>query len=154
MLKWISAVSSANFKTSYNDKVYSIEELHGKLLSYDKSVNMETHFASVFFEIDNSDNLMSGSYVEIFLKSKAIFDALVIPEKAILEEYGKYFVYVQISGDKFEKRYIQIGGKDGKNARILNGLAFGERVVTRGAYEIKLSAMAGSLPDPHAGHSH
>ena len=148
----IPAISTANFKTSYNDKVYSIEELNGKLLSYDKSIGENSHFASVFFEIDNSENLMSGSFVEVFLKSKNIFEAIVIPKTAILEEYGKYFVYVQISGDKFEKRYIKIGGNDGKNARIISGLAFSERVVTKGAFEIKLSAMSGSLP-AHA-HNH
>jgi multidrug efflux pump subunit AcrA (membrane-fusion protein) len=69
-----------------------------------------------------------------------------------MEEQGSYFCYVQTEGESFQKRELRIGGNDGQYVQVLSGVAEGERVVTKGAYNIKLSTAAGTLP-AH-GHEH
>ncbi|HRG69584.1 MAG TPA: hypothetical protein PLS73_12110 [Saprospiraceae bacterium] len=71
---------------------------------------------------------------------------MVIPRTALIEEQGSYFVYVQTSGERFQKREVTIGASDGLVVQLLSGIAEGERVVTKGAYQIKLSTASGTLP--------
>ena len=78
--------------------------------------------------------------------------ALVVPVTALLEEQGVFYVYVQTEGESFQKREVKIGAADGLRVQILSGIAEGERVVTKGAYQIKLSTASGTLP-AH-GHEH
>lgn len=148
----IPSVRSANFKMPGEDFIYSTEELNGKLLAYGKSTSSGAVFVPVSFEINNSSGIVPGSAVEVFLRSSAIPDVLVIPTSSLIEEQGNYFVYVQKGGESFEKREIKIGAGDGKDVMVISGLNEGERVVSRGAYQIKLSSASGAMP-AH-GHEH
>lgn len=144
----LAGVSSANFKTP-TGKLYNTDSLNGKLLSYGKS-SENTFFTPVYFEIDNKGNLISGSFVEIYLRVNSSEQALVVPVSSLIEEQGVFYVYVQTSGESFEKREVALGTGDGMQVQLLSGVKEGERVVTKGAYQIKLSTMSGTLP----GHGH
>ena len=58
--------------------------------------------------------------------------------------------FVQLDGEHFEKRVLELGVRDGDWVEVLQGLRLGDRVVTRGAYLVRL---AGSAPDSF-GHGH
>lgn len=146
----INGITSANFRTG-NGKVYSLAELNGRLVSIGKSAE-NTLFIPVFFEVDNKEGIIPGAFIEVFLKTNAQSAALVIPASAVMEEQNSYFCYVQTEGESFQKRELKIGGSDGQNVQVLSGVVEGERVVTKGAYNIKLSTAAGTLP-AH-GHEH
>ena len=148
----LASVKSANFKTVYDDKVYDTQSLNGKLVSYGKNVNHEDHLIPIVFEIDNRGEFVPGSLVEIFIRSATITNALVIPISALVEEQGTFYVYVQTAGESFEKREVKLGGNDGQNTQALSGISNGERVVTKGSYQVKLATMSGAVP-AH-GHEH
>ena len=148
----LSSVISANFKTTDNEKVYSTQGLNGKVISYGKSADASSPFIPITFEIDNTGNLIPGSVAEVYLKSFPIPDALVISVSSLIEEQGSFFVYVQTEGESFQKREVKLGASDGINVQLLSGVAEGERVVIKGAYQIKLSTASGTLP-AH-GHEH
>jgi membrane fusion protein, heavy metal efflux system len=147
----LSAITSANFKISDN-AVYSTEQLSGKVISYGKSATAGSPFIPITFEIDNTGNLIPGSVAEVYLKSSPVPDALAVPVSALIEEQGNFFVYVQNEGESFQKREVKLGASDGIQVQVLSGVAEGERVVTKGAYQIKLSTASGTLP-AH-GHEH
>jgi multidrug efflux pump subunit AcrA (membrane-fusion protein) len=109
-------------------------------------------FVPLWFEIESRPGLIPGTYVEVFILTNPVAGALVIPLSAVMEEQGNYYCYVQVGGESFEKRELLLGSNDGKQVRVLSGLAEGERVVTKGAYNIKLSTASGTLP-AH-GHEH
>ena len=148
----LSAITSANFKTTESETVYSTTQLNGRLISFGRSATTHSPFIPVTFEIDNTKNLIPGSIAEVYLKSTPIPSALVIPVTSLLEEQGNFFVYVQTEGESFQKREVILGASDGINVQLLSGVAEGERVVTKGAYQIKLSTASGTLP-AH-GHEH
>ncbi|HKR03948.1 MAG TPA: HlyD family efflux transporter periplasmic adaptor subunit, partial [Bacteroidia bacterium] len=148
----LSSISSANFKTTDSEKVFSTADLKGKIISYGKSASANSPFIPVTFEIDNTGNMIPGSVAEVYLKSFPVPGALVIPVSSLIEEQGNFFVYVQTGGESFQKREIKIGASDGLNVQLLSGVTEGERVVTKGAYQIKLSTASGTLP-AH-GHEH
>jgi len=77
-------------------------------------------------------------------------DALAIPDEAIVLDNGRPSAFVLLEGESFEKRDLQLGVKDGGFTEVKSGLRAGERIATRGAYEIKLS----SLSPATFGHGH
>ena len=77
----------------------------------------------------------------------------MLPNTAIVEEMGIYCVFVQTCTDSFEKRIITKGVTDGHNTQIISGVKAGERVVSKGAVNVKLAQGSAAL-DPHAGHVH
>ena len=145
-------ISSANFKTAYDNKTYSIEALNGKLLSYGKSNDANTLFIPVTFSFDNKGEVVPGSLVDVYLKLQPFDGAIVIPVSALIEEQGVFSAYVQTAGESFVKRELKLGGSDGINIQVLAGLNEGERVVTKGAYQIKLATASGAIP--LHGHAH
>ncbi len=148
----LNSILSANFITAYDSKIYSTDSLNGKLISYGKSAEDNAYYIPVNFEIDNKGEIIPGSFIEVFLKTNVIKSALVIPYSALLEEQGNHFAYVQTSGEGFQKRELKLGANDGLHVQVLSGIKEGERVVTKGGYQIKLATMSGKMP-AH-GHEH
>jgi membrane fusion protein, heavy metal efflux system len=148
----LPSISAANFKTMGSESVHNTRELNGKIISYGKSASANSPFIPITFEIDNIGNIIPGSVAEVYLKTAPIPNALIIPNSSLMEELGHFYVYVQTGGESFEKRQVQLGATDGLHVQVKSGVAEGERVVTKGAYQIKLSSASGALP-AH-GHEH
>lgn len=147
----LSLIQSANVIVPAGDgRVDSV--LTARLVSYGRSVGEAGPFVPLIFEVPNTGGIVPGSVVEVMVKTTPIPDALVIPASALIEEQGTYFAFVQVGGEAFEKRELRLGAQDGKDVQVLSGLVEGERVVSRGAYQIKLSMASGTLPEH--GHAH
>jgi cobalt-zinc-cadmium efflux system membrane fusion protein len=151
--KYISilpTISSANFKIQGSPAMFNTQDLHGRVVSYGKIAT--GGYVPLLFELDYDLSLMPGSAVEFFLKSKSNSNTIIIPETSLIEEQGAYYVYIQTGGESFQKREVKIGESDGMNVQVFSGIKEGERVVTKGAYQIKLSSASGTMP-AH-GHEH
>lgn len=145
-------IKTANVRTN-DGIVYTINDLGGRLLSYGKTTDINNPLIPVTFEIKNNGNLIPGSFVEIFITAESNKMGVMLPNSAIVEEMGIYCVFVQTCVDSFEKRIITKGVTDGSNTQILKGVKAGERVVSKGAVNVKLAQGSAAL-DPHAGHVH
>jgi multidrug efflux pump subunit AcrA (membrane-fusion protein) len=104
-------------------------------------------------QINNTGNFIPGSFVEVYLKTVTNQQAVTVPNTALLEEQGVFFVWVQVTPELFEKREVHIGKTDGIDTEIKSGIGTTERIVARGAMMIKLAQATGSL-DAHSGHVH
>ncbi len=151
-LPQLSQLKSANFKTPYQQTVQSLSDYNGRLLTYGKVLESGSSFIPVLFELDNLRELIPGSFVELFLLTNPIENALVIPKSALMQDYNLTYVYVETGGENFEKRQVKLGVDDGFNVQVLSGLKQGEWVVTKGAYQIKMASMSSTIP-AH-GHEH
>jgi membrane fusion protein, heavy metal efflux system len=147
----LASFTAANFKTADGGQVFSTRNLNGRIVSTGKSAEAGSPFLPIHFEIDNVGSFVPGSAVEVFLQSGST-QSLVIPTSSLIEEQGVFYCYVQVEGESFQKRELKIGASDGLNVQVLSGIAEGERVVTKGAYQIKLSSASGTMP-AH-GHEH
>ena len=145
-------IRSAHFQTPYQDSVQSIEAYNGRLLRYGKMITPGSNFIPVLFELDNVNNLVPGSYADLFLLTAPTEEALVVPRSALMRDYDTFYVYVQTGGERFTKRQVRTGVSDGKMVQITQGLAAGEWVVTQGAYQVKMASMSSAIP-AH-GHEH
>jgi RND family efflux transporter MFP subunit len=151
-LPMIKSVRTAAFTTPYDGASYDLTGLNGKLLSFGKSSDGNSFYTPVSFEFDNRGDMIEGSFVEVYLKSQPVADALVLPVSALIEEQGRFFVFVQQDDDDDEylKTEVSIGDSDGQNRQILKGLKTGQKVVVKGAYALKLASLQGIAPE----HSH
>ena len=148
--KYLNGITSANFKTPYDNQVYELETLNGKLLSYGKSAGAGSFYVPVTFSFDNKGDIIPGSFVEIFLLSKQMEDAIVLPVEALTEEQGLYFIYIQNCEESYKKQEVKLGASNGKEVQILSGVHPGDKVVVKGAYHVKLASASNALP----AHSH
>lgn len=143
-------IVSANFQTPYDDKVYSLADLKGRLLSFGKSSDGTSYYVPVTFEFDNRGDVIPGSFVEVYLLASERQNVLSVPVSALTEEQGLYFIYCQIDEECYRKQEVTVGANDGKRVEILSGLKGGEKVVTHGAIHVKLASASTAIP----GHTH
>jgi RND family efflux transporter MFP subunit len=146
----LSSIEKANFTVGYSNKLYKTDELNGRNISFGKSTGENSYYIPVYFNMDYVPDLIEGTFAEVYLIGKVIPGAIVVPNSALMEEYGKFYVFVRHEDGDFLKRYIKTGFDDGENTQILEGLAENEVIVSSGAYQVKLSLMSNSAP----AHSH
>jgi HlyD family secretion protein len=92
----------------------------------------------VWVQADNRDGaLRPGSSMKVEMIAKAVPNALVIPEKAVLTSpQGGTFVIVIDKDNKPHRRKVAVGVRDSGKAQITDGLDSGQRVATTGAFEL------------------
>ncbi|MDA3860636.1 MAG: efflux RND transporter periplasmic adaptor subunit [Melioribacteraceae bacterium] len=142
----------ASFKVEGLNYEYKISLLNGKKLSVAASLNKENRTLPVYFEFQYpKSKIKVGMYAEVFIKVGEANEYLSIPESAIINEDGLQTAYVQSEGEAFEKRILKTGIVDGGFVQIIDGLNAGERVVTIGAYQVRLAALS---PESAIGQGH
>lgn len=147
--KDLGTITSANFKTPYDKTVYTLASLNGRLVSYGKSSSNQEYYLPVNFEFDNIGQIISGSYVEIYLLGQPRTNIITVPVSSLIEEQGIYFVYLQIHDDAYKKQEITIGANDGNQVEVISGVKKGDKVVSKGSYNVKLASTSATIPHAH-----
>lgn len=106
----------------------------------------------VQMEVDNRDHLLIGQAGTAVLYTGGTQRMPAVPKAAVLIEAGRPYVFVQIGGERFARRFVDVATRDGDLVGIKTGVKPGDRVVTRGAYEVQLASAAKGLPAE--GHVH
>lgn len=147
----LKKINNANFALSYNNKVYKLSDLNGRLISFGKTSDNSSFYIPVIFEFDNIGDIIPGSYVEVYLLSVPQDNIISIPVSALAEEQGLYFVYLQIGEEEYTKREVILGQSNGERVKVISGIRNGDKIVTKGTYQVKLAATSSIIPE---GHSH
>lgn len=135
------------------DRLIRISGDTGHLVFAGMEVDTATRTVPLIYELKNDNaRLRVGQAVRLHVETARAEEALAVPDSAIVEETGQAVAFVQVSGETFEKREVKLGIRDGNFVQVLDGLKEGERVVTKGAYAIRLSSISGVIP-AH-GHAH
>lgn len=116
-------------------------------VSVGRVVDAQSRTLPVIFEVRNSDaRLAVGQSVFVRLFTKATTRAPAIPEPALVDDGGRPVVFVQVAGESFARRPVRIGSREGGHVHVLEGVKPGERVVTHGAYQVRLAALSTQIP--------
>lgn len=106
-------------------------------------VDPESRTVLVRLELDNAgETLKHGMLAELELETASVAAAVAIPFEAVVMDQGMPTAFVMLSGETFQRRELELGVRDGDQVQVLQGLAPGERVATRGAYIVRLAALA------------
>ncbi len=125
----------------------------GRLVLVGPEVDAAARTVPLIYEVKNPEGrLRIGMAINVYIETARAKEALAIPESALVDEDGRFVAFVQVSGETFQKRGLALGIRESGFAQILDGISPGERVVTRGAYAVRLASVSTSLP-AH-GHEH
>lgn len=144
---------SAWFTVDGRDTVFDVNEETGKLVTVGHVLDPQSRTVPVIFEVQNPNKVLRiGQYAKLSVATGEPIEALVIPESAILQDGNQSIVFVHSSGESFVRRVVRLGTHSRGMVEVISGIKEGERVVTKGAYDVKLASSAGNAP-AH-GHSH
>ena len=90
-------------------------------------------------------DLRPGASVVLAVRVDEPARALAVPRSAVVELSTRPYVFVQVGGERFEKRPVVVGAAEGDFVRINAGIAPGERVVTRGGFDVHLASLRGNV---------
>ncbi|MDP2853441.1 MAG: efflux RND transporter periplasmic adaptor subunit [Smithellaceae bacterium] len=125
-----------------------------RLVSVGDMLDPQTRTLPVFFEVPNpSGRLKVGLFANVSLRIGSVIGALAVPKDALIEDEGRWFVFIQTSGEAFDRREVKTGVEDGGFVQISSGLKGDERVATRGAYYVK-QAESAAKGGADQGHGH
>ena len=146
----IQKISDGLIMTASN-KAYQISQCNGRMIG--GSTNVQTlGQIPVRFEIVSNADLVPGSIATVYLWYDNNDKTITVPASAIVEEQGTYYVFIEKTGESFEKRRVGISTSDGLRVSITDGLATDEWVAVKGAMLVKLASMSGAIPSH--GHVH
>jgi RND family efflux transporter MFP subunit len=116
-------------------------------------IDPTTRALGLQMEVANpGERLLIGQVGTAVLFTRTRQRLAAVPDTAVLTEAGRPYVFVQEGGERFTRRFVEIGSREGNRVGIKSGVRPGERVVTRGAYEVQLASAAKGLPAE--GHVH
>jgi len=119
----------------------------GRLISISKVVDAPSRTFPIIYEFPNTDGRIAiNQTVTIRLFLGGSRRSVLIPESALVDDGGRPVVFIQRSGEKFVRRPVDVGYRQTSMVEITSGIESGDRIVTRGAYLIRLSAMSTQIP--------
>ncbi|MBA4397106.1 MAG: hypothetical protein C0394_06965 [Syntrophus sp. (in: bacteria)] len=125
-----------------------------KRVSIGDMLDPQTRTLPVLFEVANPSGLLkAGQFADVAIRTGAVDGALAVPREALVEDEGRWFVFIQSSGEAFDRREVIIGVEDEDYVQVTRGLMGDERVVTRGAYYVKQAESTGK-GGADQGHAH
>ena len=118
-----------------------------RLVSVGSIVNPVSRTLNVIYEVRNTARLLAlGQAVSLRLFTSKQVQAPAVPGSAVVDDGGRPVVFVQIAGESFVRRPVRLGFRESGYLQVLEGLQPGERVVTLGAYLVRLAALSTQIP--------
>jgi membrane fusion protein, heavy metal efflux system len=143
---------SKSVQASFTTAAFPGQEFSGTIVDPGGVVDEGKRAAMIVFAVPNRRRVLRvGMQADVRLDVGEQVSAMMIPREAVLEDEGKKFVYVLLSGEEFQRREIKLGPESGEKIGVLEGLKAGERVVTQGALQLKLHELN---PGEGPAHSH
>jgi len=123
----------------------SVYPQRGNFYFADREIDPGTGAIRVAGTFPNHQNLLRpGQYAKIRTSLKTKDNALLIPQRAVIEMQGHYQVAVVDAGNKIEIRTVKPSDRVGSQWVIDDGLKAGERVVAEGVQKVR----AGMVVNP------
>lgn len=131
-----------------------VEIIHGRngrLVGAGRVIDPARRTVPVVFALtDPPSNIVLNQTVQARVYTGRRRPALTVPATALIDDGGQRIAYVMRGGESFSRVPVKVGVRDGDRIEVLEGLGPGDRVVTRGAMQIRLAAAT-----PEAmGHGH
>jgi len=119
----------------------------GRLVNVGKVLDPQSRTLPITFAFDNTTlGLPVGQAVFLHLLMDTTAARPVVPSAAIVDDAGRPIVFVQREGETFERRAVTLGPRSGDLVQITEGVKPGDRVVTKGAYLVRLASLSTSVP--------
>lgn len=124
----------------------------GRIDLIDRAVDPQTGTIKARLLFDNKKGILkAGMSCNVRVQNNSNTEKMVIPQQAVIEQMGEYFVYVVDSGNVAHQKKISPGTRLGAKVIVNEGLEPGEQVVTEGVAKLREgSAVVTGQPAPAA----
>ncbi|WP_258808105.1 efflux RND transporter periplasmic adaptor subunit [Pseudidiomarina sp. CB1] len=145
----VKAISGAWLETA--NGLVRLDATNAQVAARDLAVNetSRTFAVTLAFATETWHPMIGTTYAAHAL-TDAHDSALAVPVSAVIRQEGKDVVFVHTSGETFARREVELGIRDGAWIEVKRGVTAGERVVSTGAYDVRLAAIGGE----EIGHGH
>ena len=127
--------------------------IQGRATMLGAVLDEETRTLPIIFAFDNRTlRLPLGQSVFLRLLMEEAAPKVVIPVSSVVDDAGRPIVFVQTSGESFERRPVTLGAREGDVVQVLEGVKRGDRIVSKGAHLVRLASL--STQAPAHGHVH
>jgi cobalt-zinc-cadmium efflux system membrane fusion protein len=117
---------------AYPDLVFK-----GRVHYIGDAIKEETRTVTVRTEVANRDDrLKPGMFASLVILLDRQARALTVPREAVLDDYDRKIVFV-VREDGYQPRVVVTGSRTDGSVEITSGLEPGDKVVTRGCYQLK-----------------
>ena len=124
-----------------------------RLVAVGRVLDRDARTVPIIYELRDPDRRLAiGQAVSLRVFASTATEAITVPNSAIVDDAGQPVVFVQVSGESFERRAVELGNRESGLVQITGDIAPGERIVVRGAPYIRLAALSPQVP-AH-GHTH
>lgn len=104
----------------------------------DRALDSRTGTYRLRAEFENPDNILKpGMFARIRVNGDTLSQAIMVPERAVIQQLGSYFVIVIGADNKAIQRSITPGARVGPLWVINSGLAGGDKIVVEGIQKAK-----------------
>lgn len=144
------AASDASFTVEGGRRLYRTD----RLVSVGSVIDPEARTLPVLLAVPNPDgSLKLGMLAEGRLLLGNPVRGVAVPAGAIQDEEGLAVAYVELGGETFKRRVLELGPTDGEWTIVRSGIEPGDKVVAVGAYQVRLASLGDAAPTDH-GHPH
>lgn len=127
--------ADSTFTLAFGTDIYPYP---GKIILLDRAVNPQTGTLKARLSFPNKNSLLkAGMNGTVRIKNGAGEQAVVIPNKAVTEQLGEFFVYIPGDSNKVSQRKVVLGEVIGKDIIVKQGLQQGDKIVTEGVQNLR-----------------
>lgn len=113
-------------------------------------VDAQSRTVKARIEVQNpGGKLKPEMFASVHLMTELGGSTIKVPASAMLGDTEKHFVFVARNDSTFEKREVRTGVETREIVEVLDGLATGERIVTRGGFFLKSELAKESFGEEH-----
>ena len=125
----------------------SVYPVFGKFFFADRQVNPNTGTLQIVGLFPNANLVLRpGQYGRVRAQTHTVTNALLVPQRAVVELQGTYQVTVVGETNTVRLQSVKVGEQVGANWIIESGLKPGDRVVVEGTQKVKPGAVVNPQP--------
>lgn len=122
------------------------EEFRGKIIYVSPVVDEQTRTITIRASIPNHNGrLKPQMFGELHVPIGGTTKGLIIPTESVLKDNEENYVFVALSDTTFERREVTLGLTFDSMIEVKTGIKPGERVVTKGSFQMKSELLKEAL---------
>ena len=119
----------------------------GSISLVDRAVDPQTGTIKTRLVFPNEKGMLKpGMNTSVRVKNSSAQQSIIIPNKAIGEQLGEFFVYVVGDSSKVTQKKVVLGKQMGTNIIVKDGLKQGDKIVVEGVQKLREGAVITTAP--------
>jgi len=146
----LTDISGVSINIPGNDNRINLDKSQLSLVSRGEIIDPVKRTVTLWLETDNFERkFLIGQTFSVQIYTSPAQDLLTVPLSAVYDDNSQKIVFIHTSGESFEKRDLVTGPLYHDYIGIISGVKAGERVVSRGGYQVKLASTSEEIGHPH-----